>query len=107
MSRCIFYNHGNYQGYFIYDFEEGEEPQFTLKEKEFISSLILGLDFENLSGYDYYLIVDRVGTEYGFVCEDEPIQDLEKCFLCESILDKLRVDEPWHIAEEEYEDKEE
>lgn len=64
-------------------------PEFDSEEKKFISSLIPNLDFKNLSDDDYMLIEDEVGLEYGGVCQDDPIQDLDKCWLCERILDKL------------------
>lgn len=72
-------------------YKEGE-PKFNLEEQKFISKLIPGLNFENLSEDDYYLIEEKVGEEYGMLCLDDPIQDLDKCYLCERILDKLAGD---------------
>lgn len=71
------------------EYYDDEIPEFDSYEKKFISSLIPNLDFEKLSDDEYVLIVDAVSGEYGGVCQDDPIQDIEKCLICESILDKL------------------
>ena len=61
------------------------KPFTTEQEKEFINSLIPGLDFENLSEDDYIKIFDVIGYEYGLIW-DESRQNEEKCSLCEYIL---------------------
>lgn len=62
---------------------------FNQKQKEFLKSLGLNLDFDNLSDDDLVLIEDTVADKLqrsGFSANNEPTSSGK---MCESILDKL------------------
>lgn len=62
---------------------------FTEKEKEYMRSIGLNLDFDNLSDDDYILIEEVVGDRLTLSELDENYYPTPNGFLCYEILDKL------------------
>lgn len=62
---------------------------FSEKQKEFMETLGLNLDFNNLSDDDYVLIEDTVGDELVYEGLDINYEPTSIGKMCESILDLL------------------
>ena len=62
---------------------------FSEKQKEFLCSLGLKLDFNNLSDEDLIQIEDTVADELQYSGFDENYKPTSVGLMCESILDEL------------------
>lgn len=63
--------------------------EFNDKQIEFMKSLGLDLDFNNLSDDDYCEIEDVVGDKYTWESVEHPDRVTKIMIMCESILDSL------------------